>query len=85
VANIEIRNVKALGTATTFHLSYLMLVWWWTPVEFPKLTDNGVRVNGEDGRIYRTASLKIKLAGPVVKPKSFQKDSGFVFTKEHRD
>jgi hypothetical protein len=51
---MEIWNVKALGTATTFHLSYLMLVWWWTPVEFQKLTDNGVAMNGRmDGFIGR--------------------------------
>jgi len=50
-ANIEIWIVKALGPATTFHLTYLMLVWWWTPVEFLKLTDNGVAMNGEDGWI----------------------------------
>ena len=42
-------------------------------------------MNGKDGRIYRTASLKIKLAGPVVKPKGIQKVSGLAFTKERRD
>jgi hypothetical protein len=29
-ANTDIWDVRALGTATTFHFSYLMLVWWWT-------------------------------------------------------
>jgi hypothetical protein len=42
-------------------------------------------MNGEDGRIYMTASLKIKLAGLVLKLNSIQKDSGLLFTKERRD
>jgi hypothetical protein len=42
-------------------------------------------MNGEDERISRTASLKIKLAGPVVKLTGIQKDSGLALTKERRD
>jgi hypothetical protein len=54
-------------------------------VALPKLTDNGLAMNVEGGWIYRTASLKIKLAGPVVKLKSIQKYSGLLFTKGRRD